>query len=295
MAAERGAAVHTLAAYQHDLMALARFLQTKEGGLEKAVESQLREWFAALAKQQIQPSSAARKRSALRQFYRFLFEEDIRPDNPAATLEPPRLHRPLPSCLSVEEVDQLLATAQGDPSPAGLRMRALIECLYASGLRVSELVSLPHAAIRELLACGEAPAMLAVTGKGNKERLVPLHGRALKALADYLPLRGQFPGAHPANPWLFPSSARQGHLTRQRFGQLLKTLALDAGLEPEKVSPHVLRHAFATHLLHHGADLRVVQELLGHADISTTQIYTHVLDSHLQSLVQEHHPLAKRK
>jgi integrase/recombinase XerD len=234
------------------------------------------------------PRTAARRLSALRQFHRFLNGEGVRPDDPTAALDSPRQGRPLPKYLSEAEVDALLVASRARPGPDGVRLVALLELLYATGLRVSELVGLPLAAI------ARDRRLLSVRGKGNKERLVPLSEPAREALAAWLPLRQAALGPGSMSRWLFPSRSRQGHLTRHRFGQLLKELAIAAGLDPAKVSPHVLRHAFATHLLAHGADLRSVQRLLGHADISTTQIYTHVLEDRLRALVHEHHPLAKQ-
>ena len=235
--------------------------------------------------------------SALRQFHGFLFAEGIRKDDPCGSIEGPRRARPLPKTLTVEEVDALRAASrraedgrtQEEAVLAYKRARlvCLMEVLYATGLRVSELVGLPLTAVR-----GEE-RFLAVSGKGGRERLVPLSETARQAIDDYLPLRRMRLGDH-VSPWLFPSRGRQGHLTRHRFAQLLKDLAVAAGLDPTRVSPHTLRHAFASHLLANGADLRAVQQMLGHADISTTQIYTHVLDERLKELVHSHHPLAKK-
>lgn len=288
MAGERGAAANTWAAYRRDLEDLAGFLAARDAGLVAAGSDDLRAYIAALARARLSPRTAARRLSALRQFYRFLFSEGVRGDDPTDPLDPPRRGRPLPAILSEVEVDALLAAARAVEGPAGRRLVALLEVLYATGLRVGELVRLPAAAAKT------DPRFLVVRGKGGGERVVPLGEPARAALAGYLPVRRRFTPAGRESRWLFPSPrARAGHLSRERVGQLLKALALDAGLDPGKVSAHVLRHAFATHLLARGADLRSVQQMLGHADISTTQIYTHVLDARLKALVTGQHPLAR--
>ena len=285
LVAERDARPNTLAAYLRDLTDFADFLS---GGVAAASGADLRAYMASLGRRGLSPRTAARRLSTLRQFHKFLYAEGFRGDDPAAALDSPRQGRRLPKVLSEAEVDALLAAARGHEGPEGTRLLALLELLYASGLRVSELISLPLAAVRR------DPRVIFVRGKGGRERMVPLGEPARAAVAAYLPLRRHFLGKQADSPWLFPSGARAGHLTRQRVGQLLKDLAVEAGLAREKVSPHVLRHAFATHLLDHGADLRALQQMLGHADISTTQIYTHVLDERLKTLVQHHHPLARR-
>jgi integrase/recombinase XerD len=287
LAAERGAAPLTLAAYRTDLADFARALAGD--AIETSATEDLRQYLSRLAKAQLAPRTAARRLSALRQFYRFLVLEGIRPDDPTAALDAPRLGRALPKLVSEAEATQLLAAARAKPGPEGLRLACLLELLYGSGLRVSELVGLPLAATR-----GDQ-RFLIVRGKGDKERLVPLGAPARAALAAYLTVRGHFLGADESSRWLFPSRSAEGHLTRRWCGALLKELALLAGLDPARLSPHVLRHAFATHLLDHGADLRSVQAMLGHADIVTTQIYTHVAGDRLQRLVAEHHPLARKK
>lgn len=289
LAAERGAARNTIMAYGTDLARLAAWLADRDGRPARAGTEDLRGWLAAMAQAGLERSTAARRLSCLRQFYGFLLDEGRRSDDPTARLVAPRRSRPLPKTLSEAEVGDLLAAAGSLPGPEGLRMLALLEVLYATGLRVSELVGLPFPHHD-----GE-PRILRVTGKGGKERIVPLGEPALAAIAGYLPVRGLFLALAPrrGRGFLFPSRAAEGHLTRQRFGQLLKETAVEAGIEPRRVSPHVLRHAFATHLLAHGADLRAVQQMLGHADISTTQIYTHVLQARMQALVAGHHPLAR--
>jgi integrase/recombinase XerD len=287
LAAERGAAALTRAAYLSDLADFTRFLG--DTGIESASTTDLRRYLAHLATARLSPRSAARRLSALRQFYRFLLLDGRRQDDPTVALDAPRQGRPLPKLVSESEAAALIAAARQRPGPDGQRLVCFLELLYGSGLRVSELVGLPLAATR-----GD-PRFLRVRGKGDKERLVPLGDAARAALADYLACRAEFLDRGRPSPCLFPSRGAEGHLTRRRCGQLLKELALAAGMDPARLSPHVLRHAFATHLLDHGADLRSVQEMLGHADIATTQIYTHVQGERLQKLVAEHHPLARKR
>jgi integrase/recombinase XerD len=287
LAAERGASLNTQLAYARDLEQLQDWLTTVGADLTDADEAALRSYLAALSRAQVAPATAARRLSCLRQFYRFLFSEGVRGDDPTARLDSPRKARSLPKILSEEDVDRLLAAAHASEDADGIRIAALIEMLYATGLRVSELVGLPLSAIRQ------GTEAILVRGKGGKERLVPLNDAARDALAAYLKVRPSFVGEGLESHWLFPSRGESGHLTRQRFGQLLKEVAIAADIPRHKVSPHVLRHAFASHLLAHGADLRSVQQMLGHADISTTQIYTHVLEERLKNLVATHHPLAR--
>ena len=285
--AERGASDNTIQAYRRDLAHLAAFLTGENATLDGAGPDDLSAYLAALDRAGMAPRTAARRLSAMRQFYSFLHAEGRRGDNPTLTLEAPRRGRPLPKLLSEEEVDRLLEAAGDRPGPEGVRLAALMQLLYATGMRVSELVGLPlAAAVRD-------PRLILVRGKGGKERLVPLNQAAREAVQAWVEVRGQDPRL-AASRFLFPSRSGAGHLTRHRFGQLLKELAVTARIDPAKVSPHVLRHAFATHLLNRGADLRSVQQMLGHADISTTQIYTHVLDERLRRLVEDHHPLAGR-
>ncbi len=287
LAAERGAAQLTLAAYRADLVDAARFLGST--ALEAAATEDLRRYLGKLARSRLQPRTAARRLSALRQFYKFLVTDARRKDDPTAALDSPRLGRPLPKLVSEAEAAALIDAANAKAGAEGARLVCLLELLYAAGLRVSELVSLPLAATR-----GDR-RFLVLRGKGGKERLVPLGARARAALASYLDRRGAFLGEGEGSRFLFPSRSAAGHLTRRRCGQLLKELALAARIDPARLSPHVLRHAFATHLLERGADLRSVQEMLGHADIATTQIYTHVAGERLQRLVREHHPLARKR
>lgn len=281
---ERGAAANTKQAYARDLADAESALPA---GLVRASSEELAAYLAGLVG--TAPATRQRRRSALRQFYRFLVSEGHRQDDPSAVLDAPRRGRPLPKILDESVVDDLLEAAAATPGPEGLRLSALLEILYAGGLRVSELVALP------LAAFARDGAVLLVRGKGGKERLVPMTEAAQAAVKAYLPVRSFFlpdpPG--PAARYLFPSSsAKAGHLTRQRLHQLLKDVAVRAGVSPASVSPHVLRHAFATHLLRNGADLRAVQVLLGHADLSTTEIYTHVLQDRMRKLVETAHPLA---
>ncbi|HVX98316.1 MAG TPA: site-specific tyrosine recombinase XerD [Pseudorhodoplanes sp.] len=293
LAAERGARDNTLSAYRADLEDFSRHLAGGRRPVIAATSDDIRAFLAGLAARGFQASSVARKLSAIRQFYRFLYVENLRKDDPAAVLEGPSRRRTLPKILSIAEVDRLLAAARahaGDTARAAAerlraaRLNCLLEILYATGLRVSELVALPATAARR------DQRMLMVRGKGGKERLVPLNESAKRAMTDYLSLRKK--DKADESKWLFPSFGESGHLTRQHFARELKSLAAAAGLPPDTVSPHVLRHAFASHLLQNGADLRAVQTLLGHADISTTQIYTHVLEERLKSLVRDLHPLA---
>lgn len=284
LVAERGAARNTVAAYRRDLADYAGFLEGRGAGLLAADTALVNTYMARLAAEGLKPSSSARKLSAIRQFHRFLAADAIRGDDPTRIVASPRTRRPLPKVLTVAEVDRLLALAEAeaaveDASPAARRLHLLLELLYATGMRVSELVTLKRSAVMR------DAAYLTVRGKGNKDRIVPLGDRARDVAMAYA-------ARQPAGTWLFPADSEAGHLARQVFARELKGLAARAGIGAARISPHVLRHAFASHLLAGGADLRVVQTLLGHADISTTQIYTHVLDERLRSLVEAHHPLS---
>lgn len=287
LAVERGASRHTLAAYRRDLEDAARFLRGRGDALESATSDHLRAYLARLDGEGLKSSSIARKLSALRQYFRFLYLERRRPDEPTLHLARPKLARALPRYLSRAEVTALLDAAAARDGPDGIRLAALLELLYATGLRVSELIGLPLAAL------AHDRASLRVRGKGDKERTVPIGGPARAALERWLAVRHGQDLAPAQRPWLFPSRGRQGHLTRQRVTQLLTAVALDAGLDPARLSPHVLRHAFASHLLAGGADLRTVQAMLGHADIATTEIYTHLQPERLEAVVATHHPLAE--
>jgi len=288
MAVERGVAARTIESYRRDLEDFETFLSDRNVSFDTLGTEHIRAWLADLTGQGLAASTVARRLSAIRQYFRFLYAEGLRADDPSLNIEGPRLRRPLPKYLSEKEVGNLLAAARLREGPDGLRLTALLEVLYASGMRVSELVGLPLAAVTR------NERYLVVTGKGGKERIVPLSDPALDALADYREARSHFLGSDQTSPWLFPSRGKSGHLTDRRFSQVLKELAVEANLPPAKVSPHVLRHAFASHLLANGADLRAVQQMLGHADISTTQIYTHVLETRLKSLVEQHHPLGSQ-
>jgi integrase/recombinase XerD len=300
LAAEQGAGENTLDAYRRDLEDFSAFLTRAGQNFVTAGTQTLRDYLGDLEIRGFKSSSAARRLSAMRHLFRFLLSERIRSDDPAAILSGPKRGRSLPKVLSISDVDRLLAHAKAaidtpDTSSAqrlrAARLYCLLEVLYATGLRVSELVSLPLSAARR------DARMIVVRGKGNKERLVPLNNASRQAMADYLVAmddqRGENKAAAAPSKWLFPSFGESGHLTRQHFARDLKELAAAAGLAPRLVSPHVLRHAFASHLLHNGADLRIVQTLLGHTDISTTQIYTHVVEERLKSLVRDLHPLAE--
>lgn len=300
LAAEQGAGVNTLDAYRRDLTDFSDFLGRKGQSFAGAETDALRDYLADLDARGFKSSSVARRLSAMRHLFRFLLNERIRGDDPAAILSGPKRGRGLPKVLSIADVDRMLtkakALAEAENASPQARLRAmrlycLLEVLYATGLRVSELVALPLSAARR------DARMIVVRGKGNKERLVPLNDASRQAMADYLAAMEALKSGKKnavASKWLFPSFGESGHLTRQHFARDLKELAAASGLAPRLVSPHVLRHAFASHLLHNGADLRIVQTLLGHTDISTTQIYTHVVEERLKSLVRDLHPLAEK-
>jgi integrase/recombinase XerD len=292
MSAERGASQNTLDAYRRDLLTFEAFIANNRGSLRVARRDDVRHFLAKLARDGVATSSQARRLSALRQFYGFLYAEGLREDDPTSAVDSPRQARPLPKVLSQSDVLALIAAAQSEAekSPEGQRVLCLVEILYAAGLRVSELVTLPLSAARN------RDAFLVVKGKGGRERLVPFSPSARSAMADYLAARDHFLTLNDArNRYLFPSRSGSGHLTRRRCHQLLKELAAKAQIDPDKLSPHVLRHAFATHLVEGGADLRSVQVMLGHADIATTQIYTHVADERLRETVLKAHPLSNTK
>jgi integrase/recombinase XerD len=294
LGAERGAAQNTLAAYRRDLTHFLSWLAHSGIGPERAARTEIEAYLAALEAAGLAPTTRSRRLSAIRQFYNFALSEGWRDDDPAGRISGPRPARKLPGALSTSEVDRLLDAARQRPGGASGRaqLHCLMELLYATGLRVTELVSLPAASARG------NPRMLMVTGKGGRDRMVPLSDAAREALADWLVIRDaaeavrRRAGGRPST-WLFPSRGKLGHLTRIGFYHALKKLAVTAGLDPSRISPHSLRHAFATHLLANGADLRAIQQLLGHADVSSTEIYTHVLDERLKALVLEHHPLGQ--
>jgi integrase/recombinase XerD len=299
LAAERGAAQNTLDAYRRDLSDFADFVDDRVPDLTMARREHIAAYLQRLSEQGLATSSRARRLSAIRQLFKFMVAEGHINDDPSEGVAGPKKAQSLPKTMSVAEVDRLIATARdridglaGRDLFIAVRLHCLLEMLYATGMRVSELVALPRAVLQ-----GDR-RVLTIKGKGGRERLVPLNSSARAALDRYLDLGSD--AEDQLSPmvktrWLFPSKSAEGYLTRQRLGQELKDLALDAGIDPERVSPHVLRHAFASHLLDRGADLRAVQQLLGHADISTTQIYTHVLEDRLRKLVFEHHPLSRTK
>jgi integrase/recombinase XerD len=293
MSAERGASANTISAYRRDLLDFAQHCASCGTELGSATPAHLRGHLKRLSVAFISPSSQSRKLSALRRFYTFLYSDGVRPDNPCATIDSPRIKRPLPKLLSPAECVAVIEAARGHSADSAetKRLRCIVEMLYASGLRVSELVGLPLITVRA------AQRSIFVRGKGGRERLVPLGEPARLALEEYLQVRPSFlPANHKtAAQYLFPSRGAKGYLTRRRCHQLLKQLALDAGIDPNRLSPHVLRHAFATHLVEGGADLRSVQSLLGHADIATTQIYTHVARERLTAVIEAAHPLARSK
>jgi integrase/recombinase XerD len=301
LAAEQGAGDNTLQAYRRDLTDFSEYLAHARLTFVAADTQKLRDYLADLDTRGFKSSSVARRLSSMRHLFRFLLSERVRGDDPAAILSGPKRGRGLPKVLSIADVDRMLTRAKELTQVAyisplqrlrAMRLYCLLEVLYATGLRVSELVSLPLSAARQ------NARMIVVRGKGNKERLVPLNEASRQAMADYLAametLKPDQKRAFAASKWLFPSFGESGHLTRQHFARDLKELAAAAGLAPRLVSPHVVRHAFASHLLHNGADLRIVQTLLGHTDISTTQIYTHVVEERLKSLVRDLHPLAEK-
>lgn len=288
MAVERGASRHTIDAYRRDLDDYQRYLRRQDADSIRADRAVIRRFLSSLAGAGLAESTQARKLSAIRQFHRFLFLENHRTDDPTQNLDSPKQRRSLPKLLSPQEIDALVDSARATPGAEGMRLVACLELLYATGMRVSELLTLPLSAI--------APdrQSVIVFGKGSKERMVPIGRSAREALNDYLAVREGFLKRRTrGDRYLFPSRSQAGHLTRQRLTQLLKELAVRAGIEPGKLSPHVLRHAFASHLLAGGADLRAVQAMLGHSDIATTEIYTHVQSERLAAAVREHHPLGK--
>ena len=296
MSAERGASANTLDAYRRDILDFATSCARSRTSLKEANRDHIRSFLASLAAANLKASSQARKLSALRRFYAFLYADGIRRDDPCGAIAAPRLSRPLPKILSAEEALKLIEAARGETSDdaESARLLCMVEMLYASGLRISELVTLPLSSVRP------NQRFVHVRGKGGRERLAPLGGAAHEALRAYLAVRESFLPRNvtlvsSASRFLFPSRGREGHLTRRRCHQMLKDLAVKADIDPERLSPHVLRHAFATHLVEGGADLRSVQTMLGHADIATTQIYTHVVGDRLKRTVESAHPLARAR
>ena len=285
MVAESGASPNTIIAYRGDIEDLYAHLAAKGKSVKTAKINDLRSFAASLADSGYSSRSQMRKLSAVRMFFRFLALEEVRDDDPSSLLDSPKQGRPLPKYLTENEVKHLIETTNTLKDDEAIKARALLELLYASGMRVSELVGL------NLAAVSRGRESIVIRGKGNKERMVPLGEPARKAIAEWLKTREQQLGKKTSR-WLFPSSAKDGHLTRDGFAKLLKRIAIEAGIDPYRVSPHVLRHSFASHMVAHDADLRSVQQMLGHSDIATTEIYTHVLDDKLKDLVFSHHPLA---
>lgn len=288
MLAERGISQNSATSYRRDIVDFAEFL--KGANLTSVSPDEVREFVYHLSKKDLNPRSISRKISAVRSFYHFLISEGEVKENPAMHVDLPKFNAPLPSVLSVEDIS-LLISACNDNSPESIRLKCMISLLYASGLRVSELVTLKVTDISSGASTGKINNYLTILGKGAKERIVIINDNAIRALEEYFPIREIYIAGSGENLFLFPSKSKAGHMTRQNFALLLKNAALKCGLDPEKISPHKLRHSFASHLLEGGADLRVIQELLGHADISTTQIYTHVRPQQLKDVVKKHHPL----
>lgn len=290
--AERALSKNSLSAYQTDLLQFDEFLKSKQTAPSSATPKLIQSYLEYLAKKDISARSTARKLSSIRGYYDFLLSEEIIQHNPTINVELPKYQAPTPKILSIEEIKQLISALKND-SPSDIRLQAMISLLYASGMRVSELISLKLADLRIDYNTQSIASDFVINGKGNKERLVIINLHAISTLALYLKYRNVFVKSKKSALYLFPSDAQQGYMTRQNFAILLKNAALNAGLDPEKISPHIVRHSFASHLLGGGADLRVIQELLGHSNISTTQIYTHVASKHLSDTVKKHHPLSR--
>ena len=286
--AERGASSNTCTSYLNDINNFGKFLSDAETSLEDATTDNVRSYLRHRSEVGANNLTISRNLSVLRQFFKFLQSENVRLDNPALNVDGPKVSRPLPKVISEDDVEALLKAAYKLQTAEGIRLTCLLEIAYASGLRVTELVSLP---IDSLSYTSET---LLILGKGGKERLVPLTSSAMNAILAYEKVRGDFLKGNKTSKFLFPSRSKQGYLTRRRLGQLLKELAIQAGLDPTIISPHILRHAFASHLLNRGADLRSLQKMLGHSDISTTQIYTHVQKERLHAVISSYHPMAKK-
>lgn len=296
LVATRGTSLATRDSYRRDLQDFFAYAVEHKHDILKMAHAEISGYLADLSARHMAPATLSRRRSALTQWYKFLISERLVTENPVLLVRGPKRTRSLPKLLTRDEVQRLIASAHADNTLEAVRLNALMEIIYASGMRVSELVTLTMQHIqRDPKHKKQIQPYFLITGKGSKDRIVPLHATALKALQNYLDVRDQFLPKNRDSKFLFPSHSKQGHLTRQRFGQLLKELCITANIDPSRCSPHTLRHSFATHLLEGGADLRVIQELLGHSDIATTQIYTHVADSRLVSVMNSKHPLAKKK
>ena len=286
--AERGASSNTCTSYLNDITNFDKFLSGAETTLEDATTDDIRRYLRHRSEVGANNPTISRNLSVLRQFFKFLQSENVRLDNPALNVDGPKVSRTLPKVISEDDVEALLKAAHKLQTAEGIRLTCLLEIAYASGLRVTELVSLPTDALNL------TSETLLISGKGGKERLVPLTSSAMNAIAAYERVRIDFLKGNNTSKFLFPSRSKQGYLTRRRLGQLLKELAIQAGLDPTIISPHILRHAFASHLLNRGADLRSLQKMLGHSDISTTQIYTHVQKERLHAVISSYHPMAKK-
>ena len=293
MIAERGVASNTIIIYKNDLVKFKNFLLAKN--ITEVTTDEIREFISYLSTEEIKPVSIARKITTLKQYYKFLVTENIRNDNPVLLIYKPNPGKSLPKILSKEEVKNLFGVLENPQNFDDIRLSCMLEILYASGMRVTELVSLKMSSVQIEQSSNVIKPFMTINGKGNKERIVMLNDNAINALAQYLKIRVNFIPNQNSEKWLFPSNSKEEHITRQRFGQLLKELAIIANINPDMISPHVLRHSFATHLLENGADLRVIQELLGHSDISTTQIYTHVQTKRLKEVIDEYHPLSEKQ
>ena len=292
---EQGASDNTIAAYGSDLKEFLEFLAEKHSAIETVTDLKIREFVQVLSSKKLSGRSVARKISAVRHFLSFLYEERVIDHNPALDVDMPKMSHSIPRVLAETEVGKLLEYSYQDTSPSGLRNSAMLELLYASGMRVSELISLKLSQVKIQQKREEILPYIMITGKGNKDRIVALNQKAIEAIQRYLKVIDIFTLVKDRNIWLFPSKqSEEGHITRQYFARTLKQIAISSGVDPDKVSPHKIRHSFATHLLNNGADLRIIQELLGHQDISTTQIYTHVANTKLKSVVENFHPLARK-
>jgi integrase/recombinase XerD len=294
IAVERGASNNTIESYKNDLSDFSKFLDSSGIGLNDIGTNQIRDYVISISRKSLESSTIYRRLSAIRQFFLFLCSENILKDNPTVNIDMPKIGKNLPTVFSEEDIAKLLDECYKDQTPQFVRNAAMLELLYASGMRVSELISLKLTNLQIRNNSDDIKPYIMVTGKGNKERLIAINQKAIDVLKQYIPLRKDFT-TDKKNPWLFPSKqSTKGHITRQYFGKILKKLAINAGINYQKISPHKVRHSFATHLLNNGADLRIIQELLGHKDISTTQIYTHVASEKLKKTLETFHPLANK-
>jgi integrase/recombinase XerD len=290
---ERNLAKNSIISYENDLRDFRCYMEFQELSANKICKADIEAYLISLNKRNIAIRTQARKISTLRHFFKFLTADKIVTLNPMLDIELPKINKSLPKFLTIAEVVMVLEKSLEDKSPEGLRFMTMLEILYATGLRVTELVTLKLSSLRyKNPKTLDLENFLIVLGKGNKERLVPLNEVSMAMVKQYLPVRGKINKVPKDNKWLFPSNSKEGHITRQRFGQILKEIALEVNLDPYRISPHILRHSFATHLLENGADLRIIQELLGHSNLSTTEIYTHIMNNKLADTLNKHHPLA---